>query len=290
MLSFKKLKLFFYYFVLISFLSSKSFAKDEYFKCLEKISNVLLGQSQLIKTGSTIGTNYIKFSNINSSLPKITIKFKEKGSKKNSKTIIKNKILNKNSLGFDIFEKYSEGSLAIENTYNFIQLDSTYAFTRKEYYWSAENETQKKNYEYESSGRCIKINKKEYEIEKKENLAKKKDDKIKQTKKISTKNQTIKGERSMALSWQGYDDLILGKIKFSEKDLVGFLEFKLPNNDGLCLGTYVLSTKKGTWSIYCEKRDLNASGTLKWNNTEGTISGNGKDNEGKKIKFKVGSS
>ena len=41
------------------------------------------------------------------------------------------------------------------------------------------------------------------------------------------KNQTIKGERSMALSWQGYDDLILGKIKFSEKDLVGFLEFKL---------------------------------------------------------------
>ena len=82
MLSFKKLKLFFYYFVLISFLSSKSFAKDEYFKCLEKISNVLLGQSQLIKTGSTIGTNYIKFSNINSSLPKITIKFKEKGSKK----------------------------------------------------------------------------------------------------------------------------------------------------------------------------------------------------------------
>ena len=137
MLSFKKLKLFFYYFVLISFLSSKSFAKDEYFKCLEKISNVLLGQSQLIKTGSTIGTNYIKFSNINSFLPKITIKFKEKGSKKNSKTIIKNKILNKNSLGFDIFEKYSEGSLAIENTYNFIQLDSTYAFTRKEYYWSA---------------------------------------------------------------------------------------------------------------------------------------------------------
>ena len=250
----------------------------------------MLGQNELVTIGSIIGTNYIKFSNINSSLPKITIKFKEKGNKKNSKKIIKNKVLNKNSIGFDIFEKYSEGNLATENTYNFIQLESTYAFTRKEYYWSSETDTKKKNYEYESSGRCIKINKKEYEIEKKEKLVKKKDDKIKKIKKIPKKNETIKGERSMALSWQGYDDLILGKIRFSEKDLVGILEFKLPNNDGLCLGTYVLSTTKGTWSIYCEKKDLNASGILKWNNTEGTISGNGRDNEGKKIKFKVGSS
>ena len=285
MLGFKKLKLIFYYLVLIFFLSSKGYAKNEYFKCSEKISNVLLGQNQLIKTGSTIGTNYIKITNLNSSSPKITIKFKEQGNKKNSKKIINNKTPNKNSLGFEIFEKYSEENLTIENTYNFIKLDSTYAFNRKEYYWSAENETQKKNYEYESSGRCIKINKKEYEIEKKEKLAEKKVDKIK---KKTTISRSLKGERSFAMSWDGYDDLILGKVKFIENDLVGKMEFLLPD-DGLCIGTYVLSTKKGTWSIYCQKQDVNASGFLKWNSVDGSVNGQGQDSNGKKLKFKVAS-
>ena len=36
------------------------------------------------------------------------------------------------------------------------------------------------------------------------------------------KNQTIKGERSMALSWQGYDDLILGKLNSAKKIWLGF--------------------------------------------------------------------
>ena len=91
------------------------------------------------------------------------------------------------------------------------------------------------------------------------------------------------------MSWQGYDDLILGKIKFSEKDLMGKLEFSLPNNDGTCIGTYVLSKTKGTWSIFCESKDVNASGILQWNNNDGSVNGNGKDNKGKKIKFKVAS-
>ena len=67
---------------------------------------------------------------------------------------------------------------------------------------------------------------------------------------------------------------------------MGIMVFTLPN-DGDCIGTYVLSRKKGTWSIYCENRDVNASGILKWDNETGSVSGNGKDSEGKKIKFKV---
>ena len=42
-------------------------------------------------------------------------------------------------------------------------------------------------------------------------------------------------------------------------------------------GQFIVKKEKCVWNF-------------KWNNTEGTISGNGKDNEGKKIKFKVGSS
>tara|TARA_B110000003_G_C16420220_1_gene445919 strand:+ start:175 stop:351 length:177 start_codon:yes stop_codon:yes gene_type:complete len=45
--------------------------------------------------------------------------------------------------------------------------------------------------------------------------------------------------------------------------------------------------KKGAWSIYCEKRDVNASGILKWDDQTGAVSGNGKDSEGKIIKFNV---
>ena len=62
--------------------------------------------------------------------------------------------------------------------------------------------------------------------------------------------------------------------------------FTLPKNEK-CIGTYVLSKKKGTWSIYCEDREVNASGMLKWNHNTGSVTGNGKDSEGKKIKFKV---
>ena len=50
-----------------------------------------------------------------------------------------------------------------------------------------------------------------------------------------------------------------------------------------------LSKTKGTWSILCESKDVNASGILKWNNNDGSVNGNGKDNKGKKIKFKVAS-
>ena len=197
--------------------------------------------------------------------------------------------MNRNSLGYEIFEKYSENGLTRENTYNFIKIDNSYAFTRKEYYWSPNSQSQKKNYEYESSGRCLKISENEYKKERVIKVAKKEEKKIIKKKKESQNNsKIIKGERSIAMNWQGYDDLILGKIKFSEKDLMGKLEFSLPNNDGRCIGTYVLSKTKGTWSIYCESQDVNASGFLKWNKNDGSVNGNGKDNKGKKIKFKVG--
>ena len=285
MLKFKMTKVNFLYFIIILFFSANVLA-DEYYKCPEKVTKVIKGQSQNISEGSIIGTNYINIRN-----NYITIKFKELGSSIRATKIISNKKLNRNSLGYEIFGKFSDNNFTKENTYNLIKIGDTYAFTRKEYYWSPNSQSQnKKNYEYESSGRCIKIKENEFKKEKIIKVVKKEEQKITKKKNISqNSSKLIEGERSFAMSWQGYDDLILGKIKFSEKDLMGKLEFSLPNNDGTCIGTYVLSKTKGTWSILCESKDVNASGILKWNNNDGSVNGNGKDNKGKKIKFKVAS-
>ena len=283
MLKFKMTKVNFLYFIFIFFFSINLLA-DEYYKCPEKVTKVSKGQSQYISEGSIIGTNYINIRN-----NYITIKFKELGSSIRATKVISNKKLNRNSLGYEIFEKLSDNNLTKENTYNLIKIDDTYAFTRKEYYWSSNSQNQnKKNYEYESSGRCIKIKENEFKKEKIIKVVKKEEKKIKKKTISQSSSKLIEGERSFAMSWQGYDDLILGKIKFSEKDLMGKLEFSLPNNDGTCIGTYVLSRTKGTWSILCESKDINASGLLKWNKNDGSVNGNGKDNNGKKIKFKVG--
>ena len=161
MLKFKMTKVNFLYFIFIFSFSINVFA-DEYYKCPEKVTKVSKGQSQYISEGSIIGTNYINIRNNH-----ITIKFKQLGSSIRATKIISNKKLNKNSLGYEIFGKFSDNNLTKENTYNLIKIGDTYAFTRKEYYWSSNSQSQnKKNYEYESSGRCIKIKKNEFKKEK----------------------------------------------------------------------------------------------------------------------------
>ena len=287
MLILKFLKVNFLSVFLIMLLTFNVYAKNEYFKCPEKITKVIKSEGQVIKAGTILGVNYIKFSGLKTPFKTITVKFKDLGSKTKARKIVSNKSLVENSLGFEFFDKSSKESVSIENNYNFIKIDNSFAFTRTEFYWSSAGQTQKKNYEYESSGRCIKIKKDEFELEQIVKVAKKQDKKIKKIEKKSIKSKTLKGKRSFAMSWDGYDDLILGRIKFIENDLVGKLEFSLPGNDGECIGTYVLSTTKGTWSLLCEKRSVNASGTLKWNNVDGSVNGSGKDNKGKKIKFKI---
>jgi hypothetical protein len=287
MLTNKNIKNIFFYFLILFFLTEQTFAKNEYYKCPEKINTVLSGESQYITADSIIGVNYVKFSGLSSPFKRITVKFKELGSNNSAKKIIINKQVNENSIGYEIFSKYDDNGASVENTYNFIKLNDTYAFTRKEFYWSSNNQNQlKKNHEYESSGRCLKIEKEEFEQESVIKTAIKDNDDEDIDKSSLKSKKIIKGERSIAISWEGYEDLILGNVKFSERDLMGIMVFTLPN-DGDCIGTYVLSRKKGTWSIYCENRDVNASGILKWDNETGSVSGNGKDSEGKKIKFKV---
>ena len=279
----------FYLFLIISFLFSKASANNEYFKCPEKISKIIKGQDPLLKVGSIIGVNYVKF-HINKS---ITIKFKYLGDNDKLIEIISDQKLIENSLGYEVYNKLTNNDQKVENKYNFVKINDSYAFTRNENWWSPKNEfLTNKNYEYESSGRCLKIKKDEFnlgkivKVPKKEKIIKKKE-KLVNKPKVKANSNIIEGKRSFAMSWEGYDDLILGKITFSEQDLFGKVKFSLPNNDGDCIGTYALSQVKGTWSFICLKKNINASGTLTLNNLDGEVNGKGKDNLEKKIKFKI---
>ena len=69
-------------------------------------------------------------SNYESAFKKISIKFKGKDSNK-TKKIVTNKDVKTNTLGFEIFEKYSDEKETIENFYTFIKIDKTFAFTKK---------------------------------------------------------------------------------------------------------------------------------------------------------------
>ena len=107
----------------------------------------------------------------------------------------------------------------------------------------------------------------------------------KNTKKI-VKQYELNGERSIALSWEGYSSLIAGSVNFNEADYKGTLNLSLPNGDGDCSGSYSLqSDGKGTWQIACTN-DMGAAGTLKWNKTNG-VTGRGRDHNDKKVKFTV---
>lgn len=262
------------------FLTTNVIANNKYFKCPEKILNVTKGSSTLMSPGSIYGTNYVKF-HINES---VSIKFKYSNSEEKPYEIINNQKLTKNLLGYEIYHRISDSKKKIENNYNFIKLDNTYVFTRNVNSWYLANENNNKNYEYESSGRCIEINKNEFLKGSFKKIVKKKTTVDNNKKEISKR---ITGERIFALSWQGIDELMIGKLYFDEENFIGKLQFDLNDGKNKCIGTYVLSASKGTWSILCDKKDMNASGFLTWNSKNGNIAGNGKDSKGKIVKFKV---
>ena len=113
----------------------------------------------------------------------------------------------------------------------------------------------------------------------------KKIEKKKEPKKV-VKKYELKGERSIALSWEGYEDLIAGTVNFDETDYRGTLNIPLPNNDGTCDGTYSLQEGgKGTWQLACSN-NMGAAGTLKWVK-DGGVTGIGRDHNDKKVKFTV---
>ena len=120
-----------------------------------------------------------------------------------------------------------------------------------------------------------------------ESFVTKKTEEKKEEKKTEKKvtSKTVSGERALALTWEGYEDLIAGTIKFSENNNKGNIKLTLPNNDGSCEGSYSLQDDgRGTWQISCTN-DMGAAGTLKWSDSGTT--GIGRDYKDKKVKFTV---
>jgi len=114
----------------------------------------------------------------------------------------------------------------------------------------------------------------------------KKVEKKEETSKKVVKKYELKGKRSIALSWESYENLIAGTVEFDETDYKGTLNLPLPNNDGTCDGTYSLQEGgKGTWQIACTN-NMGAAGTLKWTK-DGGVTGKGRDHNDKKVKFTV---
>jgi hypothetical protein len=106
------------------------------------------------------------------------------------------------------------------------------------------------------------------------------------TKKYEKKvKKNISSKRSIAVSWDGYEDLILGTVGLESDEGQTTMNLLLPNGDS-CEGIYLIQRGgKGTWQIACTN-NMGAAGTLKWDG-DGGVTGIGRDHNGKKIKFSV---
>ena len=86
----------------VLFIFSDVHANNNFFKCLEKISEVRLDQNSLYEKGTNYGTSYIKLTKNNNSIQNITIHFKLKNSENKLIEIVKKKKVNNSLLGFDL--------------------------------------------------------------------------------------------------------------------------------------------------------------------------------------------
>ena len=104
----------------------------------------------------------------------------------------------------------------------------------------------------------------------------------------TAKKYSSEGERTTVVSWEGYSDMIVGTLNFSETDYEGIINLVMPNNDGTCEGSYSLQLDgKGTWQVSCTN-NMGAAGTLEWKEGVG-VKGIGRDYNDKKVKFAVSS-
>lgn len=105
---------------------------------------------------------------------------------------------------------------------------------------------------------------------------------------IPNNNESLTGQRTFMLSWENVG-VMQGTLSFDEQERTGRIDFKLPNDNSTCFGTYALSEAKGSWSFLCSN-DSSATGSLKWNPSDNSIVGNGKDNKNNAVQVMVAGS
>ena len=97
--------------------------------------------------------------------------------------------------------------------------------------------------------------------------------------------ESYTGQRTFMLNWEDVG-VMQGTLSFNEQESTGRIDFKLPNNNTSCFGTYALSEVNGTWSFLCSN-DSSATGSLQWNTSDNSVVGNGKDNQNNSVQFMV---
>ncbi len=95
-------------------------------------------------------------------------------------------------------------------------------------------------------------------------------------------------KRSIAISWDGYQNLISGSIELAPNPkTVGLVSIKLPNNEGSCSGqTKQIDRKTGVWSISCTN-GMSAAGTYDAYGDGQGASGTGTDSKGNKVRYTI---
>lgn len=96
-----------------------------------------------------------------------------------------------------------------------------------------------------------------------------------------------KDVRSIAASWDGVGDLLSGEIAATDAR-AGNIQLTLPDELGHCAGRYDFrSTKSGSWSLTCNN-GLAAAGKMVALGKGKGATGNGRDNQGRLVKFTIG--
>ena len=137
--------------------NSTSYAETIYLNCEEIVQKVREATYEsLYVEGKTIGNSFVKIKS-----KTIDMHYAYPGGE--TFELIINKKFKKTDLGFTIKDKYKDNKFKAEEFFEFIKPLDDYVFKRSSYFWTAETSTDGENVsDYDSSGRCETIEKKEY--------------------------------------------------------------------------------------------------------------------------------
>jgi len=94
-------------------------------------------------------------------------------------------------------------------------------------------------------------------------------------------------ERSIAVSWEGYKELLVGVVKMKEGASSGTMSVPIPSTSEVCNGTYSFkSSGEGTWAISCTN-SMSAAGTFQTFGANKGSAGSGTDAKGNSVKYTI---
>ena len=137
--------------------NSTSYAETIYLNCEEIVQKAKEATYEsLYVEGKTIGNSFVKIKS-----KTIDMHYAYPGGE--TFELIINKKFKKTDLGFTVKDKYKDNKFKTEEFFEFIKPLDDYVFKRSSYFWTAETSTDGENVsDYDSSGRCETIEKKEY--------------------------------------------------------------------------------------------------------------------------------